>query len=115
MERLAAIADLCDPQMEEEKAVLCRITQAKSQLYLAMRSDFNTTVPAIVCAPFLGVPEDLVVVEGGFAELPELGLGMGGPVFGKPSAGERRIVPVDEDLAEGVLSGDFDIDSFIDS
>jgi hypothetical protein len=28
---------------------------------------------------------------------------------------KRRLVPVDESLAEAVLSGDFDIDAFIDS
>jgi DNA helicase-2/ATP-dependent DNA helicase PcrA len=111
---------MLDPYQMEEERRLCYvgITRAKSQLYLSYaRSRFQYGSRSYsLRSRFLGdIPEDLVVVEGGFAELPELGLGMGGPVFGKPSAGERRIVPVDEDLAEGVLSGDFDIDSFIDS
>ena len=45
----------------------------------------------------------------------QIGGGPDRPSAGAPQFAGRRYVPIDEDLAEGVLSGDFDVDAFIDS
>jgi len=97
-----------DPDQMEEERRLCYvgITRAKSRLYCTYarsRFQYGSSSSSIRSRFLQDIPEDLVEfsstvdTQKSFAD------------------SKRRVVPVDESLAEAVLAGDFDIDAFIDS
>lgn len=97
-----------DPDQMEEERRLCYvgITRAKSRLYCTYarsRFQYGSSNTSIRSRFLQDIPEDLVEfsstvdTQKSFAD------------------SKRRVVPVDESLAEAVLAGDFDIDAFIDS
>ncbi len=108
---------LFDPDQMEEERRLCYvgITRAKSKLYLTharTRFQFGTTTGAIR-SRFVGdiSPQLLELLGGGSSHYQPRYQQNKTPAY----SDKRRYIPVDEDMAEGVLSGEFDIDSFIDS
>lgn len=97
-----------DPDQMEEERRLCYvgITRAKSRLYCTYarsRFQYGSSSSSIKSRFLQDIPERLVE----FTSTTDTK---------KSFAGSgRRVVPVDESLAEAVLAGDFDIDTFIDS
>lgn len=96
-------------QMEEERR-LCYvgITRAKDQLYFTyakQRTSYQGTSYSMR-SRFLGdIQSKLVTKKGG-----------GGSTGFTPAATPtgRRVVPVDDETLDGVLSGDFDVEAFLD-
>lgn len=96
---------LFDPDQFEEERRLCYVgmTRAKEQLYLsyaARRAQFGSTTKSIM-SRFINE------VDGSLLQ----------PVGAAPKAftEKRKVVPIDDDLMEGVLSGDIDLTTFIES
>lgn len=95
-------------QMEEERR-LCYvgITRAKQKLfctYAKTRFQYGSSSNNIRSRFLQDIPSEIVEFIS-TAEIRNNGF----------SNNRRRLVPIDESLAEGVLSGDFDLDAFIDS
>lgn len=100
---------LMDPDQMEEERRLCYvgITRAREKLYCTYartRFQYGSSSNSIRSRFLQDIPSELV----------EFITTSGTNPFAAQT-GRRRLVPVDDSLAEGVLSGDFDIDAFIDS
>ncbi len=101
-------------QMEEERR-LCyvAITRAKDRLYLTharSRLQYGMSTNSLQSRFVADIPEELLTKE-------PSGLSRWSSDSRKSSASSsgRRYVPIDDGMLEGVLSGEFDIDAFIDS
>lgn len=99
---------LIDPDQMEEERRLCYvgITRAKKKLYCTYarsRFQYGTNNYSIRSRFLQDIPEELVDFDSTADNQKTFG------------DSKRRLVPIDESLAEAVLAGDFDIDAFIDS
>lgn len=102
---------LLDPDQMEEERRLCYvgITRAKSKLYCTYarsRFQYGSSNQSISSRFLRDIPEFLVEFSSTSDSRKS---------YLSPSNTARKIIPVDESLAEAVLAGDFDIDTFIDS
>ncbi len=105
---------ILDPDQMEEERRLCYVgvTRAKTRLYFTharARYVYGSRSYSLQSRFLSDIPKDLLVLEGGYKST------FDSKPNSQHTSSERRYVPVDEELAEGVLSGEFDIDSFIDS
>lgn len=114
-------------QMEEERR-LCYvgITRAKSYLYLTYsrsRFQYGANISAMRSRFIEDIPEQLLIIElepkkynvnSGSYDYNHKKSNYDGGFSKKPTVPTRRIV-VDEDLIDGILAGDFDIDKLIES
>jgi DNA helicase II / ATP-dependent DNA helicase PcrA len=105
-----------DPDQMEEERRLCYvgITRAKSKLYFTharTRFQYGSTTGAIRSRFIADIAPHLLEIKGiGSSRYTTT------TSHGKGSqTTSRRYIPLDDDMIEGVLSGDFDLDTFIDS
>ena len=99
---------LMDPdQMEERRLCYVGITRAREKLYCTYartRFQYGSSSNSLRSRFLQDFPAELVEFLSTTTTAPK-----------NFDTSRRRLVPVDEGLAEGVLAGDFDIDAFIDS